>query len=269
VDPEEALRLVEADALAHSRVEEPTVAQVAALYRGVEDWYDHDEIRQVAEHAGQTVRASSQTVVSLADAGIVRAVTALVGAAQRPAGALRVAGPLRMGVAGWDSVYGRVADTVRLRVHRGEDLTTALDVGLQRADAMVRTDLSLARRAQWRRALSANPKVIGQRRVIHPERSAGGVCGLCIAAADRVYYRDELLPIHDRCKCTVLPILKGFDPGRTLNDDDLAEVYGSAKSNRAADLKRVRYRVREHGELGPVLTDADHHWRGPAEVAAA
>ena len=34
-------------------------------------------------------------------------------------------------------------------------------------------------------------------------------------------------------------------------------------------LKRTRYRVDQHGELGPVLTDADHDFRGPAEVAAA
>ena len=33
------------------------------------------------------------------------------------------------------------------------------------------------------------------RRVIHPELSKGGTCGLCIAASDRIYFVDDLLAL--------------------------------------------------------------------------
>ncbi len=42
-----------------------------------------------------------------------------------------------------------------------------------------------------------------------------------------------------------------------MNADDLQKLYDDAGSSKAADLKRTRYRVDEHGELGPVLEYAD------------
>lgn len=96
-------------------------------------------------------------------------------------------------------------------------------------------------------------KVIGYRRVIHPELSRGGTCGMCIAAADRVYKASELRPIHANCKCTIAPITSQHDPGDELNKADLKQLYADAGGTSAAHLKRTRYKVDEHGELGPVL----------------
>jgi len=96
-------------------------------------------------------------------------------------------------------------------------------------------------------------KVIGYRRVIHPELSRGGTCGMCIVAADRIYHIHDLLPIHDNCHCTVSPVTKDHDPGNSLNDQDLKKFYGDAGGNTRAHLKRTRYQVDEHGELGAVL----------------
>jgi len=269
VDPDDLLRLVEAQGVAQSKIDELTSAQVVAMLGGIEDWNDHDAITRVADRAGQTVRASAQSSASLADAYIARVLTESVGGYPRSPGALRVVEPLRTGVRSWGSIYGRVADTVRFERSRGRSLEEAVAIGLDRADAMVQTDLSLARRDQYRRSLSANPKVKAFRRVIHPELSKSGTCGLCIAAADRRYNRSDLLPLHARCKCTVAPITAAGDPGGTLNDRDLAEVYATSESNKAADLKRVRYQVHEHGELGPVLAKLGDHWRGPTEALAA
>jgi hypothetical protein len=77
------------------------------------------------------------------------------------------------------------------------------------------------------------------------------------------------MPIHDRCRCETLPIIGEQDPGQSLNGDELRALYDAAGSTKGSDLKRVRVKVREHGEIGPVLTDASHNWRGPTQVAAA
>lgn len=269
MDPDELLRLVEAQGIAQAAIEDRTSAQVVGLFSGFSAWDDHDEITRIADRAGQTVRASAQASASLADAYMARVISASLGGSPRTAGALRIAEPLRTGVRSWGSIYGRVADTVRYQQSLGKSLEEAVAIGLDRADAMVQTDLSLARRDQYRRSLSVAPRVTAYRRVIHPEMSRGGTCGLCIAAADRRYNRGDLMPLHARCKCTVAPITAEGDPGGTLNDRDLAAVYSSAESNRAADLKRVRYQVHEHGEIGPVLAKYGDHWRGPADAYAA
>lgn len=91
------------------------------------------------------------------------------------------------------------------------------------------------------------------RRVIHPEWSVGGTCGMCIAASDRIYNVGELLPIHDNCKCTVAAISDDDDPGYRLNRRDLDAMYEAAGGKDRASLKRTRYKIDEHGELGPVL----------------
>lgn len=105
-------------------------------------------------------------------------------------------------------------------------------------------------------------EILGYRRLTHPERSETGVCGLCLAAADRIYTLAELLPIHGRCKCTVAPITSDYDPGES-NLVDLERLYRAAgatvdkrQSTKGRDLKNVRYQVDEHGELGLVLSRA-------------
>jgi len=119
---------------------------------------------------------------------------------------------------------------------------------------MAGTDVALAARAQDQKVLSVTPLAVGYRRVIHPELTAGGTCGLCIAASDRRYHKAELMPLHARCACTVAPIMRGgADPGNSLNNLDLGDLYEAAGSTSAAELKRTKWQVDAHGELGPVL----------------
>ena len=262
MDPELVARLVDAEAVAQDRIQGQASAQVAAAFGGVQDWADHAVITVAATQAGSVARSASRMSAASADAYMTRILAATIGGSPRPAGAISINDPLRVGVRDWSSVYGRVADTVRLQVARGASLDHAVTVGLQRADTMVRWDSGLARREQWRQSLAANPQAIGWRRVIHPELSRGGTCGLCIAAADRIYSIATLAPLHGRCRCSVAPVTRTADPGGTLNDEDLKRVYESAGSTAAEDLKRVRYNVHQHGELGPVLTDRAHNFRG-------
>ena len=117
-------------------------------------------------------------------------------------------------------------------------------------------DLTMAMRESARTVLADADDVIGYRRVIHPEQSRGGSCGLCVVAADRLYRKSELLPIHGRCRCTIAPVTRAHDPGAELNAADLDQLYGAAGSSRREDLKRVRVTVEQHGELGPQLRAA-------------
>lgn len=97
------------------------------------------------------------------------------------------------------------------------------------------------------------------RRVIHPELSKTGTCGLCAVAATNVFSTADLLPMHNNCKCTVAPITSSNDPGLTINRKDLDAIYRKAGSTSAADLKSVRVIVESHSEIGPILTQSQ--WR--------
>lgn len=102
-------------------------------------------------------------------------------------------------------------------------------------------------------------KIIGWRRVIRPELSQHGACGLCVVAATQWYTKQDLKAIHHLCKCTTLPVTKSSDPGLRWNAEDLRrnldEIYGGAGGSTAGKkLKRIRVAVRDHGELGPILT---------------
>lgn len=107
------------------------------------------------------------------------------------------------------------------------------------------------------------PTAIGYRRVIHPELSAGGTCGLCVAASHRFYHVRDLDPIHDRCKCTVLPVTEDADPGKDLNDADLQDVYRAAGTTDGPTLKQARFRVDEDGDL---VTVKARKKRGPVNA---
>lgn len=152
-------------------------------------------------------------------------------------------------------VWQRPMEEYRWSLSTGLSPAKALENALIRTGIMAKTDLSLARRDEIRKIFMATPKVIGYRRIIHPELSQDGTsCGLCIVAADRVYRKRELLPIHNGCNCAVLPITKDQDPGRELNDTDLANLYDAAGDTGRTSLQRVRVSFTEHGEMGPIIS---------------
>jgi hypothetical protein len=58
------------------------------------------------------------------------------------------------------------------------------------ASAITDTNMTLAQRGRVPAAferLEADLRVTGYRRVVHPELSRTGTCGLCIVASDQVY----------------------------------------------------------------------------------
>lgn len=174
--------------------------------------------------------------------------------------------------------YGRAAEAYRYQVvAKGTPNERARAYALVRIAALAETDVTLAVREQYRKSLAGIPGVTGWRRIVRPDRSETGPCGLCVVAADRVYKIEELKPIHNGCVCEVLPIIGANDPGLVLNDDQLQAIYDAAGGTggdvikggkrHSGALQKIRVALVENGELGPVLVNADQHYRGPKEVA--
>lgn len=152
-----------------------------------------------------------------------------------------------------DDVYQRPARDVRYLVSVDTPLEDAVAKAEERLLANADVDLQMAARGASQRVLMSTDKITGWRRVLHPEMSKGGSCGLCIAASDRIYSKNDLMPIHHRCHCEVMPVSDDVDPGLRLNQDDLDRLYAEAGGTTRDKLKETRYRVNEHGELGPQL----------------
>lgn len=138
--------------------------------------------------------------------------------------------------------------------HEGESDEVARSMALERVESLAEEEVTLARRDESARIFGATKSITGYRRVIHPELSSSGTCGLCLVASDRVYYKRDLMPIHKHCKCEVLPIVGDDDPGSSLNQDDLQKIYDAAGGTDRVNLKAVRVKSFVSGELGPVLT---------------
>lgn len=164
-----------------------------------------------------------------------------------------------------EAVFARPAETFRYVAAEGNKsgLRWIDDAKAQsnlRISNLVDDNLMLTQRLAQQEVLAQavnldrpGPKIIGYRRVIHPELTKTGTCGMCIAAADRIYTIEELMPLHTRCQCTVAAITAAHDPGDDANSIDLKTLYGHAGGKTVSHLKRTRYMVDEHGELGPVL----------------
>lgn len=162
-----------------------------------------------------------------------------------------------------DEVFNRPIRDFRENVGKGMDESKALAIAADRAKMYLSTNVALAEREATHQILgeaerrtsgrSRGESILGYRRVIHPEASDSGVCGLCIAASDRIYRVENLQPLHNHCKCETMPVTRSSDPGRDLNGQDLDRLYSLAGGNAAKQLGKIHFKVDEHGELGPVL----------------
>lgn len=161
-------------------------------------------------------------------------------------------------------IFSRAVVSYRYQRSIGTDPAVANELAAQRLGDVVDMNLILAQRLAeqetLKQAQAQDHRILGYRRVIHPELSKGGVCGMCVAASDRIYKIEDLKPIHYDCKCSVLAVTDAHDPGFHLNQGDLGRLYTEAGDKLGAPttanqhLKRTRYDIVHHAELGPVLT---------------
>ena len=250
--------------VASERMKESADAATRAMWAGLADWYNEAATAAITLEAANMSLAGQQAITGAASQYVAATVGILAGVPQ-PIPTLRLpavrrgANPL--------IVHSRPAEVYRRAIALGASPEEALARALNRAGGLTRTDMTLAERQAQDLMLKALG-VTHYRRIVRPELSETGSCGLCIVAADRIYSVGNLLPIHPpSCKCITMPIVDGNDPGRDLNDEDLKRFYADAGSTYAADLRKTRYKVDQHGEYGPVLTRAEDSFRGPKSVA--
>lgn len=168
---------------------------------------------------------------------------------------------------GASDVYMRPVDQFIWRRRNGGTIEESQAAFEERLIEIAESDLAAADRDEAQRLYNAVQEVTAYRRIIHPELSKSGTCGLCIVASAQVYSTDELMPLHGgSCNCDTLPITIGNDPGFRLNDDDLKTIYAAAGSTAADDLVNTRVTINEHGELGPVLVKKGDHFKTAEEA---
>lgn len=261
--------LVDRFAATRTQIDERTQALVIAELSKFDGWYSPRLVEEITSAVAVHVTRGQLATAALTDAYLAQVTTYVTGrytvGAQVPAVMGRT---LRTGPGSHEEVYGRVAAEFRRHRAAGKPTGVALGLAMDRTGRMVSTDMGLAFQHQTRRFSNVRP-LRAFRRVVRPELSRTGSCGLCVAASDRVYRRGDLMPLHARCKCTVIPITTAADPGSQLNEDTLGDLYGAAGSTYGADLKRTRFVIVEHGELGPQLRRQGDHFRGPGQVREA
>ena len=82
----------------------------------------------------------------------------------------------------------------------------AFEEALRRIETIAEDDLLRAADKAHLDMLDKKSVWLGYRRVIHPELSETGTCGLCVVASTRVYGKKMLAPMHSHCKCTTIGV---------------------------------------------------------------
>ena len=142
-----------------------------------------------------------------------------------------------------DELLHRAPEQAWYALSEGKEHPEAMYLAALRIAALVNTGLQLSH-------THAARHVMTRRRVPTYRRAArANSCDLCALAARQTYRSADLMPIHHGCGCVVVPGWQGgdLDDRRTYDD----EAYEDEVA------------VREHDEIGPVLTHQDHHFSPP------
>lgn len=257
---------VDQSAQASAAVRDRAKAAARDAWTQFDSWYDAAAVATYARELAAISGAGQETVTDLF-AEFMAHVTAAVRDEPRIQVPNVKAKPVRNGV---DPVivHSRPAFTFKETFALTGDDELAFQRAVDRGIRLLEDDLMLAARQAQQDAM-AELKIDQYRRVLRPELSDSGPCGLCVVASDQIYSREHLMPIHGRCKCETMPIIGDEDPGHEINREDLDRIYAAAGSTAAADLKRTRVQVSQHGELGAVLHTRGHQFTGPADLGAA
>lgn len=239
-------------------------AQAAkTTWLGFDAWYSTAAVTAVAAEMAQFSQAGQDRIAGTAQSFIANVIAVMRGTKVTiPRTTLP---PTRGENAPLSLVHTRPAEAYRKAFATGATHDDAVDAAVRRALSLQAGDLQLAERAA-QQGVMGELGITQYRRVVRPELSQTGSCGMCIVAADRIYKTDELLPMHGGCNCKTMPIIGDDDPGRSLNRKDLDRFYADAGSNKRDDLVRTRYVINAHGEYGPMLTRPQDAFRGQGNV---
>lgn len=248
--------LADRQAIARDRIAAGTLTLISRQWTPVTDPRDPEVVEAVSRAVLRLVQGG-QAATANSTAAYLRGVLGQLSSRHVAyvAGGIVLAASLR-GLQDPAQAYWRAFEQWRYQRSLGVPDDVAKTRGLRRLLLMADQDLSMSMRTAAQQVFEGAEDVIGYRRLVRPEQSRGGPCGLCLAASDRVYRTGDLLPLHGRCCCDVMPKTRKHDPGQELNAADLGQLYETAGSTTGPDLKAVRVTVHHHGELGPQLRAA-------------
>jgi hypothetical protein len=243
---------------------------IEALWGALSSWQQSD-VDSFAKDASSAVASSQEQMADLTASFLTEYRSLALGSAPRTARvnprrytALRGVDPLE--------VYRRPGETVRWKQSEGKTLEEAVHAASLRAVNLATTDLQLAKRNVSADLLKADSKAIAWRRQLEGSYS----CGLCIVASTNTYHRDQLLPIHHGCDCSVQPVYDedeltehetSADKTLAAAHDVIRDTFGTASADaRTAGDYRDLIIVHNHGELGPVLGVRGQHWVSPGQL---
>ena len=241
--------------------------RAALMVSNFDGWYSGQAAQEVVLQLAAVAENAADASAKLSDTASTLMLREMTGT-MPAAGPQLTAGTARYGVSAFEA-YDRIPAHYRYAVSTGLTAAAALASTVNRAKRMMDLEVSLAGREQYRSTFAANKGIVdGFRRVIRPELSKTGTCGLCVAASDQVYTVETLMPIHPGCNCEVLPIVDGWDPGDYLNKEDLQRLYETSTEGgdvsesgvpSRSQLSSTRVTVDQHGEYGPMLRNAEQN----------
>lgn len=218
--------------------------------------YDEQNVDEFVTRAVPIVESGQRTAVRVTDA----ATSAQLG---RPPVGLQVDELVGAAVRnGTDPtvVYRRPFVDVWKALADGVPWEEALGRGRTRLSLTADTDVALSSRAAADQVYRSDPRVAGYRRV--PD---GKACTFCLVASTQRYKTGELMPLHPRCGCTTRPIIGQRDPGHILGREQLKQMKKLSDRPDYWNDRDLAVKVREHGELGPMLTKAGDKFTGPGD----
>lgn len=212
------------------------------------------------------ILAGRRQVSALTDGYLAAQMSRMLGHRVPPAGAIPTDG-----IRGVDPavVYQRPFVTARMGLAAGATPEEATTQGVGRLISLVVTDMQLAKTLTARSTMGSVQGVGSYVRVL----SGSENCGLCVVASTQRYAKSDLMPIHPGCDCGVRPILAGdrirMTADLTAAHTAVEDRFGVSDSGARTPDYRKMLLVREHGELGPILTVKSHSFTGPGDLSAA
>jgi hypothetical protein len=198
--------------------------------------YRDADIERWLDRVVPLVTAGEWTIAQLTSAYLAR-VVGLANGERITAEPVRRADVTGEGLRGVDprEVYRRPAVVMYTALAGGVSFRESVNRGLTRALDIAQIDLQLART----HTVASSTRISSYRRTLSGLEN----CELCTIASTHRYYRGDLMPIHGHCDCGVMP------------------VFGSEPEPEPLDGVTVR----QHGEIGPVLTVTGQNFTGPGD----
>lgn len=242
------------------------------FWNSMGSWRD-DDIERLLATVAPHVRSGQQRIADLTDAYLTRVAQDQGFTVQgRP---VQATTQTLRGISD-ETLYARPFATMHDTLSKGGTVTNAIAAGKDRLRSIVETNLQLAKTHAGRRAMQSSGVRMTERVLTGREN-----CAMCVIASTQRYWASDLQPIHPGCDCGQRPY-RGDPDVQIIHPDRLDAIYTAVENQFGSSDRGARLidgtnsvsdyldliSVREHGELGPVLTWRDQHFTSASEIDA-